>query len=76
MAISEEKLRTLIIEKFPDADLEIIDLVGDHDHYQLSITSKQFSGKSMVTQHRLVNEALRGYLGDKLHALSIKTKAK
>jgi len=76
MAISEEKLRTLIMENFPDADLEILDLVGDNDHYQISVRSARFAGKPIVMQHRLVNEALKAYLGDKLHALSIKTNAK
>jgi len=76
MAISEEKLRDLILDKFPGADIDIVDLVGDRDHYQITVTSAAFNGKTLLAQHKMINEALKDYLGGKLHALSIKTKAK
>ncbi|MDZ5762022.1 BolA family transcriptional regulator [Candidatus Cyrtobacter comes] len=58
--------------KLPDADINIIDTVGDQDHYKVSISSSYFNGLSMLQQHRLVYEAL----GEKLkflHALSLET---
>ncbi len=76
MALEQTKLEELIYKAFPDADIEIRDLVGDNNHYQLSIKDESFAGKSKVAQHRLVNEALKQYLGEELHALSIKTMAK
>lgn len=76
MAISEQKLRELILKNFDDAIIDIKDLVGDNDHYEIKITSGKFQSKSKVEQHRMVNKALEGYLGSKLHALSIKTNAK
>lgn len=76
MAIPQQKLRELIKNNFADAEIELTDLVGDNNHYQVKIVSGAFSGKTRVAQHRMVNDALRGCLGEELHALSIKTIAK
>ena len=76
MAISQETLHKLLKNSFADADIQITDLAGDGDHYMVQIASSAFSEKSKLAQHRLVNEALKEYLGSKLHALSIKTLIK
>ena len=74
MAIEAGSLESLIKESFPDATIELVDLLGDQDHYQLIITSKEFSGKSRIAQHQLVYKALGDKMGGELHALTIKTK--
>lgn len=75
MSISQNDLRTLIVKAFPNAQIEIIDLVGDENHYSVKIIDQSFAGKSRVLQHKMVNEALKGYLGDILHAMQLKTSA-
>jgi len=75
MPIAKDKLEKLILEKFPDAQIEVIDLVGDQDHYSLKIVDKIFAGKSRVEQHKMVNIALKEILGGTLHALQIKTSS-
>ncbi len=75
MAISQSDLRTLISKSFPNAQIEIIDLAGDDNHYSVKIIDQSFAGKSRVAQHKMVNEALKGYLGDILHAMQLKTSA-
>jgi stress-induced morphogen len=76
MAIDKNELSRLIKEKFPDADFELIDLVGDGDHYELVISSEQFKGINAIAQHRLVYQALGEMVGTSLHALALKTKIK
>ena len=76
MAIEKDKLNEMLQSSFKDADIDIVDLAGDNDHYKVEIISEAFRGKNKVAQHRMVNEALRGCLGDQLHALSIKTVEK
>lgn len=76
MAIEKDKLNNMLQSAFKDADIDIVDLAGDNDHYKVEIISEAFRGKNKVAQHRMVNEALRGCLGDQLHALSIKTVEK
>ena len=73
MAVDEKLLVTLITEHIPDATVRIEDLRGDGDHYAAYVVSPSFEGKSRVQQHKMVNEALKGVLGGKLHALAIQT---
>lgn len=75
MPIAKEKLAEILNQSFPTAKIEIIDLVGDENHYSVSVTDKIFSGKSRIEQHKLVNKALTDYLGYSLHAMQLKTSA-
>lgn len=76
MPISEKELKSMLEAKFKDADIQITDLAGDEDHYQVSISAIEFAGLSMIDQHKLVMDALCGIVGTTLHALSIKTSLK
>ena len=73
MAMQENQIRELIQQAIPDAQIEIEDLRGDGDHYSCHIISKIFSNKSRVEQHKIVYSALKGKMGNELHALAIKT---
>ena len=73
MAMSAADIERLIKEALPDADVRIEDLAGDGDHYAAYVTSAAFRGKSRVQQHQMVYQALRGRMGDQLHALALQT---
>jgi stress-induced morphogen len=73
MAIKQQELEKLIRTAFPNAEFILTDLVGDEDHYMLDIKDIAFKGKSRVEQHKMVNIALKDYLGTILHALTVKT---
>lgn len=74
MAVSITELRQLLSEAFPDGTIDVVDLAGDNDHYQASIVSTQFEGKSRIQQHQMVYQSLKGKMGDELHALALKTR--
>jgi stress-induced morphogen len=74
MAITITELNELLHSAFPDASIDVVDLAGDNDHYQASIVSEQFIGKSRIQQHQMVYQALKGKMGDELHALALKTR--
>lgn len=76
MAMQPQEIHAMLIEAFPDADIEIIDLAGDGDHYKAIIASAAFAGKSRVAQHQMVYGALKGNMGGVLHALALETKVK
>ena len=57
----------------PDAKITIQDLAGDENHYSATIKSKAFVGKSKIEQHKLVYRALKGKMGNELHALALNT---
>ena len=73
MAIRLEEIKNLIKEAIPDAEISIEDLAGDENHYSATIKSKIFSGKSKIDQHKIVYKALRGKMGNELHALALNT---
>jgi stress-induced morphogen len=60
---------------FPDSDIEIQDLAGDGDHYKARIVSPAFRGLTRIRQHQLVYAALKGKVGEQLHALALETRA-
>lgn len=74
MTIAITDLQNMLAEAFPGAIIDVVDLAGDNDHYQASITSVQFAGKSRIQQHQMVYQALKGKMGDELHALALKTR--
>ena len=73
MAMDAATIERLIREGLPDAQVTIEDLRGDGDHYAAHVVSAAFKGKSRVQQHQLVYQALRGRMGNELHALALQT---
>jgi len=73
MPISADQLQSELRAAFPDADIAIVDLAGDGDHYRASIVSTAFIGLPRVKQHQLVYQALKGKVGGELHALALET---
>ncbi|GAB4358551.1 MAG: BolA family transcriptional regulator [Oricola sp.] len=73
MAMDGQQIERLIKEALPDAQVVIVDLAGDGDHYAARVTSESFRGKSRVQQHKLVYGALKGEMGGALHALALET---
>lgn len=67
------EIKKMICKEIPDAIVVIRDLAGDGEHYAAEVTSKEFVGKSRVEQHQMVYGALKGNMGEKLHALALQT---
>lgn len=75
MAMQAAEIEKLIKDALPDAKVTINDLAGDGDHYAAHVVSATFAGKSRVQQHQLVYQALKGRMGNELHALALQTSA-
>ena len=76
MGLKIEEIEKLIKESIPDAEISIQDLAGDENHYSATIKSNIFSGKTKIEQHKLVYKALKGTMGNELHALALNTVEK
>lgn len=76
MPMAAPELERLLREAFPDAEIVIDDLAGDGDHYRATIRDDSFRGKSKVAQHQMVYAALKGGMGETLHALALSTGPK
>lgn len=73
MAMDATQIEQYIRTALPDATIELVDLAGDNDHWQVTVVSEAFRGKSRVEQHKLVFNAFGGQMGNALHALVVKT---
>ncbi len=75
MPLPASDIKALILAALPDAQVEIIDLAGDDNHFKARVTSASFAGKSRVQQHQMVYAALGAKMGNELHALVLETSA-
>jgi stress-induced morphogen len=73
LAIDVATLEQLIKAGLPGAEVTIEDLRGDGDHYAAHVISAAFKGKGRIQQHQMVYQALRGRMGNELHALVLQT---
>jgi stress-induced morphogen len=75
--VEAETIRSLLAQAFPDAaELSVEDRTGTGDHFQVTVASPAFDGLPLLDQHRRVNDALAGPLGDgSIHELRIRTRS-
>ena len=76
MAMESNVIEELIMDGIPDSKVTITDMRGDGDHYAAHIVSPACEGKSKIQQHQMVYKALKGKMGNELHALAIHTSPK
>ncbi len=73
--ISADEISNLIKRAIPDAHVQVQDLTGGNDHFQIYAVSSAFNGKTLIDQHRLVQEAIQVAMNDgRIHAVQIKTE--
>jgi stress-induced morphogen len=72
--IKPDELKAMIQGGLPDAEVQVQDLTGGGDHYQATVVSSAFVGKSLVQQHRLVYSMVNDVMAtEALHAFALKT---
>jgi len=72
--ISPQQVEEMIKAQMPDAQVQVQDLTGGGDHYQVTVVSSQFDGKGLVQQHQLIYGALQQAMSSEaIHALALKT---
>ncbi|MBI3784307.1 MAG: BolA family transcriptional regulator [Deltaproteobacteria bacterium] len=67
------EIEALIRDGMPGSRVEVIDEVGDGNHFRAVVVSPGFAGKGRVERHQMVYAALKGAMADRIHALSIQT---
>ena len=78
-----DEIQQKLLDNFPEAEIELHNTSSMHRghnargyHLKTIIKYKEFEGKTLIEQHRMVQEALKEELGGIIHALSIKTMTK
>jgi stress-induced morphogen len=72
--IANDALTNLIRAALPDAEVGVFDRTGTMDHFNVTVRSRDFQGKTLIEQHQLVYGALKAALKDgRVHAVELKT---
>lgn len=71
--IEPERVRELIAQALPGAEIEVKDLTGTKDHFEARVVAAEFAGRSLVEQHQMVYRALGEAMHGPIHALALKT---
>lgn len=71
--MSVAQVKELIEKAIPDATVEVSDLTGTSDHFDIKVQSSAFAGVSRIEQHKMVQQALGEHLTREIHAVQIKT---
>jgi stress-induced morphogen len=75
--MTPDALKNRLQTAYPDGVVEVTDLTGTHDHYEVFVESQKFQGLSRIQQHQNVMSVFAPELKTgEVHALSIKTKIK
>lgn len=72
--ITPDEIKVTLEQALPGSTIEIQDLTGGGDHFQVFVISPSFEGKGLLDQHQMVYGALKEALGsERIHALALKT---
>ena len=67
--MENETIEKLIKTGIPDAQVKV---TGDGRHFEASVVSDAFEGKSLIQRHRMILATVASQIeADELHALSI-----
>jgi acid stress-induced BolA-like protein IbaG/YrbA len=72
VSATPEELKSRIEAGIPGAQAEV---TGDGHHFQALVSAPAFAGLTRIDQHKLVYDVFGSEIGDRIHALSIKTTA-
>lgn len=69
-----EALKARLAQVGPGTQVDVTDLTGTHDHYQVRVVSGAFAGKTTMERHRMMMDLVRAEIDSgELHALTLKT---
>jgi acid stress-induced BolA-like protein IbaG/YrbA len=71
VSATNQELKERIEAGIPGAQAEV---TGDGHHFNAIVSAPAFSGLTRIAQHKLVYDVFGAELGDRIHALSIKTQ--
>ena len=72
--VTSEQIESMIQAEMPDAQVQVNDLTGGGDHFEVTVISSAFEGRSLVQQHQLVYRAVQSAMSSEaIHALALKT---
>lgn len=71
--IDTARIAEMIKAGLPDAEVDVRDPLNDRTHFEATVISPSFEGKSRVQQHKMVYATLGDSFSGPLHALQLTT---
>lgn len=68
--MTTEEIKNIIQIGLPGSEINVL---GDGTHFEATIISKDFQGKTLLERHQLVYKTLGDSMREEIHALSLKT---
>jgi stress-induced morphogen len=73
--VTPEQMKQRLVQAFPAGEVEVRDLTGTEDHYEVFVRDGVFKGLTRMEQHQKVMAAFQAELKTgEVHALSIRTQ--
>ncbi len=72
--ITTDEIEQMLQSAFQGAQIHVSDMTGTGDHFDIQIAAKEFAGKSLIDQHKMVHQVLAPEMDGRIHAVQIKTK--
>ena len=69
-----EDVKKMLLDAFPGAQVDVRDMTGTGDHFEIFVASASFAGRSLIQQHQMVHKALESQMDRGIHAVQIKTR--
>ena len=73
--IQTVQVKKMLLDAFPGAEVDVRDMTGTGDHFEITVSSKSFEGKPLIQQHQMVHQALESEMDRGIHAVQIKTRS-
>ncbi len=70
------RLVEMIESAIPKAKVRAVDLQGGGDHFEVSVVSEQFEGRSLIERHRMIYTAVGEAMQREIHALTIRAMSR
>lgn len=75
--MTQEMMKQRLLQAYPDGNIDVLDLTGTEDHWEVYVESQAFKGQTRIQQHQAVMAVFGPELKTgEVHALSIRTKVK
>ena len=73
--MTTDEVKALIVRGLPGAQVTVKDMTGTGDHFEATVVTDAFQGRSLVDMHRMVYAALGDAMKGPIHALKLDTRA-
>ena len=74
--MTAEQMTERLKSVYPDGSVEVVDLTGTQNHWEVTVASNAFTGLSRIQQHQAVMSVFGPELKTgEVHALSIRTRS-